>query len=279
MVQVDVFWAYGVGAGFALAAAHDVRDRRLTAVVLYCSAVFTPACVWLLWGFPEWETMQAGGRSLPAWLAAAFTAANTVQGVAGYLVARWLIGRGAVRWAALQFVAGYYAMFFVLVHGWDGTGYQRVLSTDRADFRRWGDRSFVAHVVHWAGSDVALTLYGVGTVLVVSMLVPLYRAYRDGLRSVGRPGPGPVELAVVVFGSLLLTLAAAVFTSLLIRLFTGFTGVVAGWSLGVAVAAPSLWLVVVRRGALASAVVRRLALPADRQDGRADAAARRSRSR
>src|SRR6266542_2776013 len=119
MVQVDVFWSYGIGASFALAAAHQLReadraaagepaatgilsDRHLTATLLYLSALFVPSGAWLLWGFPSWETMHAADSTLPAWLVALFVATNTTQGVLGYLVTKRLLLRGRPRLAYLQ---------------------------------------------------------------------------------------------------------------------------------------------------------------------------------
>src|SRR5512139_2840722 len=93
MVQVDVFWSYGLGAGFALAAAHQLKRRTesgmerqplpdsgepgglltdpyFAGAILFCAAIFGPSGAWLLWGFPNWETMQVGSHSMPAWLVA-----------------------------------------------------------------------------------------------------------------------------------------------------------------------------------------------------------------
>ena len=72
MVQVDVFWAYGIGASFATAATYRLAGRPgaprrrvlrwsdpyLMGTVLYCSVLFAPSGTWLLWGFPDWETMH-----------------------------------------------------------------------------------------------------------------------------------------------------------------------------------------------------------------------------
>ena len=65
MVEVDVFWAYGIGAGFAAAATHQIaRAERdavgpsgwprwftpyFTVTVLYCAMLFAPSGVYLLW--------------------------------------------------------------------------------------------------------------------------------------------------------------------------------------------------------------------------------------
>lgn len=69
MVEVDVFWAYGIGAGFAAAATHQIalsKDRLAGAgwqrffsspyafvTVLYCALLLAPSGAYLLWAFPD----------------------------------------------------------------------------------------------------------------------------------------------------------------------------------------------------------------------------------
>src|SRR2546423_3545357 len=184
MVQVDVFWAYAMGAGCGAAAAREparrlLDDRRLTATVLFLGCVFVPSGVWLLWRFTSWETMHAaaGPADLPGWLVAGFALTNVTQGILGYAVTRALWRRGHRYLAWLQMPFGYAAMFFVLAYGWDGTGYRRFLSPDGAD---WHGR---LDLPGFLGSDVALTLYGMAAVLVPLLLWVL--AAWGG----ARPGP------------------------------------------------------------------------------------------
>jgi hypothetical protein len=194
MVQVDVFWSYGLGATFAVASSRQLLARRRAAAadaarrrslpqvgtsvlsrwsdpyllrtLLFLAVVFVPSGVWLVWGFPSWETMHVGDMGMPAWLVTLFAFTNVTQGVLAYLVAEWLIARGRTYLAYLQIVAGYLGMFFILVHGWDGKGYQRFFSPTREDFLGWnGDWSA------WLTSDVALTLYGMGAVLLPVLLL------------------------------------------------------------------------------------------------------------
>lgn len=290
MVQVDVFWSYGLGAGFALAAAHQLQERArtlaparvrrrplppseqpgdvpadpyLAGAMLFCAAVFAPSGIWLLWGFPNWETMQVGSHAMPAWLVAAFAMTNTTQGVAGYLVTRKLIAVGHMRWAALQVLAGYFGMFFILVHGWDGNGYKRFFSVDKADYQSWATRSALSNAAQWATSDVALTLYGMGAVMIPLMLAMMHRHHRQGLRTAGVRGPAIGTALAVVLGTVFVgVLGMAIATSLLVHFWASITGSTAlGWVLGVIVAVPLLWLTGIRRGGLASVTVRWLALP------------------
>jgi hypothetical protein len=173
MVQVDVFWSYGIGAGLGLASAGHAADRDesrwsdpfLMKTLLFLALVFAPSGLYLLWAFPSWETMHAGTKDLPAWLVCLFGITNVTQGLLGYLVARRLMRAGRTYLAYLQTVAAYLAMFLVLVHGWDGKGYQRFFSPTHEDFVGWsGDWQL------WLTSPVALTLLAMGAVLVPLLL-------------------------------------------------------------------------------------------------------------
>ncbi len=274
MVQVDVFWSYGIGAGFATAAARQLAvrtgrpgttgrwsDPYLMATVLYCAVLFAPSGAWLLWGFPDWETMQAARdhASLPAWLVALFAATNVSQGVLGYWVARRLIASGRVYAAFLQAGIGYAGMFFILFHGWDGRGYQRFFSADRSTFATWPERpgagDAFSRAGEWLASPVALTLYGMGIVLVPVMLAVMAGWIRSGQRAAGAAAPSGAgrilgAVLVAVFG---VALGTAVAASVLVHLL--------GWWIGVPAAVALAALLVVRRGGAAHRAFEALGLP------------------
>jgi hypothetical protein len=223
MVQVDVFWSYAIGAGFAVAAHRQLAAKpraatflggltdepSFTQLALFLGLVFVPSGSWLLWGFTSWETMHAA-RDLPAWLVALFCATNVSQGVLGYAAARWFIVRGRPHAAFLQFVAGYFLMFLVLVHGWDGTGYQRFFSASPTELDGWTWST--AHA--WLGSEVALTLDGMGVVLL-----PIMFALMLGPLRAGTPQPrAATTLVLAILGTALVgCLGFAIATSLLMR--------------------------------------------------------------
>ncbi|WP_345651943.1 hypothetical protein [Streptomyces siamensis] len=262
MVQVDVFWSYGIGASFATAAAYRLANRPgsphhrvlrwsdpyLMGTVLYCSLLFAPSGVWLLWGFPDWETMQVarGHEVLPAWLVALFAATNVSQGLLGYWVAARLIAAGRVYAAFLQAGVGYLGMFFILVHGWDGRGYQRFFSADRKTFAAWpehpGFGQALTRVGDWLSSPVALTLYGMGAVLVPVMLKAIVSWLGSGRHEPGSgAAPGHVRIVLAVLSAVFgVALGSAVASSVLIHLL--------GWWLGVPAAVALIALAVVRRG-------------------------------
>jgi len=250
MVQVDVFWSYGIGAGFALAAANQLRSDRdtgpyLTATAIYAAAVFGPSGAWLLWQFTSWETMHTGTHdTVPGWLVALFTATNTTQAILGFLITRWLLDAGRFRLACLQAVGAYFAMFFILVHGWDGTGYQRFFSPTAADFGRWTAGDELQNVRTWLTSDVALTLYGMGVVLVPIMLGLCLRWHLAGVRAAGAAPTRRTVLrfaAIVLGGIFGLGLGGAIAASVLIHLLGWLAG-------GAAFALAALAVVAPRRG-------------------------------
>ena len=64
MVQVDVFWSYGLGSSFALAAGKQLAAERaakkglldspyFSKTLLFLSTLFAPSGAWLLWSFPS----------------------------------------------------------------------------------------------------------------------------------------------------------------------------------------------------------------------------------
>ena len=251
MVQVDVFWTYALGAGFAVAASDMLsKDRQekndpwyaspyFTATLLYLAVLFAPSGVCLLWAFPSWETMHVGDRNLPAWLVTLFAATNITQGVLGYWVARRLILAGKRYLAFLQIVFGYFMMFFILVHGWDGTGYQRFFSATKADVLNWK----LANLPSWFVSDVALTLYLFGIVLIPVLLWAMGTWIVKGAQQSKRAAdaqPGQVVRTVlqVIF---IASVGLAVAASLLVHLL--------GWVVGLLIFAGAAYFLALRRGA------------------------------
>jgi len=272
MVQVDVFWSYGIGSTFALAAARQLRARRpqqlkpavpedvhprwtdpyLMRTLLFLALVFVPSGVWLVWGYPSWETMHAGDRDMPAWLVTLFAATNVTQGLVGYFVTEWLLVRGRTYLAYLQVVAGYLGMFFILVHGWDGKGYQRFFSETRADFLAWDGQW-----TEWLTSGVATSLYGMGAVLAPVLLITVARwhvaGYRVELVAPGRRAPGGAAVAALSLATIFAgALPVAIGAHLMIAWLGGVVGVAAAVALAAGALSP--------RGPL-HVLHRRLALP------------------
>jgi len=242
MVQVDVFWSYGIGAGFAYAAQRQLKERPPTKEnggwlankyfnfnLLYLATIFAPSGLYLLWEFTNWETMQAGDKTMPAWLVTLFAITNVTQGMLGFWVTHKLIAASKRYAAFLQIFAGYFGMFFILVHGWDGKGYQRFFSQDRQEFLSWTPE----HILPWLMSPVAITLGSMGVILIPLMVGPMTRwmteAQRSALRNPREASSvrtySPLALAAImltlIFG---IVLGTAIVASLLIHQL--------GWALG-----------------------------------------------
>lgn len=244
MVQVDVCWSYGIGAGLGLASAHRARAKETIAAavttnegfhtLLFLALVFAPSGFVLLWSFPSWETMHVGTHAMPGWLVALFGITNITQGLLGFVAARFLAARGHAYAAYLQWVGGYFGMFFILVHGWDGTGYQRFFSPTRADLDGWT----WATARTWLTSDVAITLALMGVVLV-PWLVGLSAAWlREGH---GAKGGRAIRLSIL--GLLLLAVPALAITlSVSIRQLGALPGT-AAWL-------AAAWLIAFRKNGL-----------------------------
>lgn len=184
MVQVDVFWSFGIGASFAAAAApRRTAERKanpemrwhespwFSKTLLFLSCAFAPAGVWLLWSHTSWETMHVA-QDLPGWLVALFALTNVTQGILGFWLADRLIAKGQDYRAWLASVAGFFGMYFMLIHGWDGTGYKRLLSSDRATFQSWTPDD----IWTFLGSDTAVTL-GILGLIVTPWLVWVYTTW------------------------------------------------------------------------------------------------------
>lgn len=230
MVQVDVFWSYGIGAGFAFAAKKQLQafvpkkehggwfaNPYFTKNVLYLATIFAPSGLYLVWQHTNWETMQAGDKSMPGWLVALFAITNVTQGMLGFWLTYKLIQARRDFLAFLQPFLGYFGMFIILVHGWDGRGYERFFSENREVFATWTP----AHVTTWLTSEVALTLGAMGCVLIPVMMTWLLEWTREGARIAGMPRvsqPSALEFVTLaltaVFG---VALGSAVVASLLMH--------------------------------------------------------------
>ncbi len=258
MVQVDIFWSFALGAGFATAASRQIKTEDkpfegpyFVKTLLFLSIFFVPSGTTLLWGFPEWETMQVGTyHTIPAWLVALFSATNMTQGIIGYWLAFKFIRADNAYGAQLIVLLGYFCMFFILVHGWDGTGYQRFFY----DCRGWGtDLSKPwtpgdIMVFKWLVSPVAFTLYAMGFIMLPLLFHWISKWIKEGyqLGKVNSSKAMETSRGNIINGILRLifihTLGGAIMASLLIR----FLGLPVG-SIAFALAA---YFVLLRKGGL-----------------------------
>jgi hypothetical protein len=270
MVQVDIFWSYGIGATFAVAASRQLRALErapqkdvpepkrgpfdapyFLKTVLFLALLFAPSGLYLVWAFPSWETMHVGDKDMPAWLVTLFAITNVTQGILGYWVAYRLIIKDRFYAAYLTIVAAYFAMFFILVHGWDGTGYQRFFSATRDDFLHWGAKPWSA----WLTSDVAIALMVMGVFLLPVMFRWISSWIREGYaledRSKNLVAPNRHLITALFLASVLgAGLGSAILASVLIHQL--------GLVLGVLVFAASTYAIAVHRKSVCALLYRRM---------------------
>lgn len=267
MVQVDVFWAYGLGAGFAMAASRQIKKIQSSTDgtnpaslkdaktknpaekipfwkttyflinVLFLSLVFGPSGLYLVWQFTNWETMQALDKSMPGWLVTLFGFTNVSQGILAFWVVWKLLEKSKAFLGFLHVMLGYFGMFFILVHGWDGEGYKRFFSATREEYlTNWTWNTALS----WLTSDVAITLYVMGIVMIPIMISIMSSWLEEGLELQGvslgqevKEGKGsPVQRILFFLGSVFIgALGLAIVCSLLIHALGWIFGTVL--SLGV----------------------------------------------
>lgn len=228
MVEVDVFWAYGIGAACATAAGEPLARAReplstphFTRTLLLLSLVWAPTGLLLLLRHPSWETMQVADSfaELPHWLVLGFGLTNITQGILGFWVAARLLAAGRIYAAHLNWMLGYFGMFFILLYGWDGLGHDRFLY-DRDMFGgvAWTPGAGLQPDagVHFLHSSVARTLYLDGAYLLPFLLGTIGRWQRSEATRTRGParsvlGWAGVHLAMI-FGCALTAAALSAIT-------------------------------------------------------------------
>jgi hypothetical protein len=228
MVQVDVFWGYAWGASLAaiagdrlVAAEKPLETKYFTAALIFLSLFWAPTGLLLLLRHPSWETMQVAQdlSSLSEWLILGFGVTNITQGILGFLAGRFLLMRGAVFAAHLNWIAGYLGMFFILLYGWDGLGYDRFLY-DRdllAGSPAWTPGVGTAigvlpALLRFLGSTVANTLYIDGL-----WLLPPFFMFAIPWRNEHRPTSSGAVIRSYFAGVFVVGFATAAFTALCVR--------------------------------------------------------------
>ncbi|MBF0449324.1 MAG: hypothetical protein HQK75_01335 [Candidatus Magnetomorum sp.] len=238
MVQVDVFWSYALGASFASAASRQLKQENkpfqndyFTYTLLYLSCIFAPSGIYLLWQFPHWETMQVATchGDLPAWLVTLFSITNITQGILGFWVSYKCIQAGKYYWAHLQWCLGYFCMFFVLLHGWDGLGWQRFLYDPTVlNNQLWEHGKHMGFSFAW--SNVAMTLYVMGLFVIPFMIIPMGKWIIEGAQNAPEVNASDIPDSILSIGrtflilTLGITLGASGITAIVIYLFRLITG-------------------------------------------------------
>lgn len=293
MVEVDVFWAYGFGASLALGAgrqlakkARPFESRYFVWTVLFLALCWAPTGMLLLIRHPSWETMQAADSlaSMNEFLILGFGLTNITQGILGFWVGVLLLRQNRIYLANLNWMLGYFGMFFILVYGWDGLGFDRFFY-DRdmvAGSPVWMPgvsgattlAGFFPAVLKFLASGVAFTLYLDGVYLLPPFAVLMYLWYTEGLRSEGyaiqpdRFSFGLRMLRQYLLAVFVIALGAAIFSAVVVNYVGAALGVgnhvarglgqipantamhVLSYVIGLPLALSLLWFTVLKPGAL-----------------------------
>ncbi|MBT2504868.1 hypothetical protein J7I98_02945 [Streptomyces sp. ISL-98] len=247
-IQAALFWAYAIGATFALSAGRQLQwwersvqgegvrtrsraaDPYLALTLLFAAVLMVPSGLFLLWQNPSWATMHVahGHDGLWAGFVLFYAGGIVVATLLGFLVARVFVLVGAGYWAYLQAVGGYFLLFGTLIHGWDGNGYRRLLTTSASAYADWPRESVVNNVLDFLTSGTFLALLVLGAAVIGTMLLTEIGWLVEGWRLPGadedRKVPRVVAVAVAAAGVYGLPFAGALAASLLVR--------VMGWTVG-----------------------------------------------
>lgn len=247
-IQAALFWAYAIGATFALAAGRQLqvwerinagegprtRSRAanpyLALTLLFAAVLLVPTGLFLLWQNPSWATMHVADGHDGVWAGFVLFYAGgiPVAAVLGFLAAQALVLVGAGYWAYLQCVGGYFLLFGTLVHGWDGRGYERFLSPGARDFATWRQDGVVNNILDFLTSGTFLALLLFGGAVIGTMVLTEIGWLMEGWSLPGadedRKVPRIVGVAIAAAGVYGLPLFGALTASALVRLAGAWIG-------------------------------------------------------
>ncbi|MBN2080504.1 MAG: hypothetical protein JW838_16155 [Spirochaetes bacterium] len=211
MVQVDIVWAYAFGATFAAASARQLgkeekpfNSKWFTFVLLFLAIFFAPSGVYLLWEFPQWETMQVATAhgDIPSWLVAVFGVTNITQGILGYWTT-WRLARKGRYWGAhANWMVAWIIFWFILACGWDGTGYQRFLYDASAMGGELWEPGRMMGLEFFYRSNVWWTLVVMAAFFAPMLVRGMVKGIREGAAmDPSITPPGTVKILALFFGA------------------------------------------------------------------------------
>jgi hypothetical protein len=296
MVQVDVFWAYGFGASLAVAAGPQLaklqspfESKYFVWTILFLALIWAPTGMLLLLRHPSWETMQAAMdlQSINEFVILGFGITNITQGILGFWVGYKLLQKSKFYLANLNWMIGYFGMFFILVYGWDGLGYDRffydrdMLEGSPAWTPGAGTGGTLVGTAiaawHFITSSVAMTLYLDGLYLLPPFALLMFLWHRDSLAQRGRSvtfwGDGPILLLSYLVAVFVVSLGAAIFSAVVVNYIGALIGVgdhiarglgeipantpehVGSYLIGLPIALAILWFTVLQPGGLVNRIL------------------------
>ncbi len=262
MVQVDVVWAYAFGATFAAASARQLEkeekpfnNKCYAFLLLFLAVFFAPSGLYLLWEFPQWETMQVATSKgdIPAWLVVIFGVTNITQGILGYWTT-WKLARRRKYYAAhVNWMVAWIIFWFILACGWDGTGYQRFLYDASVHGgalwepgKHMGFSFFYASRVWW-------TLVVMAVFFAPMLIMGMIQGVRGGAAvdpSIEGNLPGPVKILILFFSAQwIVCLGLAIIAAVVVINLGGlFGGIGWGYLAGLPLCLIVYWFLLFRRG-------------------------------
>lgn len=272
MVQVDVVWSYAFGATFAAAASKQLEkeekpfnNKWYVFVLLFLSIFFAPSGIYLLWQFPQWETMQVATcrEDIPAWLVTIFAVTNITQGIVGYWTG-WKLSRKKLFYAAhANWMVAWIIFWFILACGWDGTGYQRFLYDASVHGGALWQRGTHMGLEFFYRSNVWWTLVVMGLFFAPMLVHGMIRGVREGVMvdsSLKDKLPGAITILAVFFSLqwvVCLGLAILV-TVIVIKLGDIFGHIGWGYLAGLPLCAIVYYLLLFRKGMVMDALAKKI---------------------
>jgi hypothetical protein len=263
MVQVDVVWAYAFGAGFAACAARQLEkeekpfnNKWYTFTLLFLSILFAPSGLYLLWQFVQWETMQVATTftDLPAWLVCGFAVTNITQGIVGFYITYLFIKKKNYYAAHANWMWAWILFWFILVCGWDCTGYQRFLyDASVHNGELWAPGKLMGVTFFWK-SNVWWTLVVMALFFAPMLVYAVVNFIPEGAKNDPalsiHERPSPALLLIVSFGvQWVVCLGLAILAALMVMGLRDITGSnLLGYLIGVPVFIALAQLLLFRRG-------------------------------
>ncbi len=137
MLQPDLFLSYGLSSALTLAAGKKLLEREegpwknkyFIITILWLAILFVPQVLYLLWKFPAWESMFVVKElsDIPGWFVVLYSIVVIICGALGFHITYIFLKKQNVIGAFAQVVWSGALGLFIIIFGWDGTGYKRLL--------------------------------------------------------------------------------------------------------------------------------------------------------
>jgi len=136
MLQPDLLFAYGLCSGLALSAGKKLKEEKSLWInqyyllaLLWLVVFFLGQIFYLLFKFPGWESMFVFKdlTQVPSWFLSLYTLAVVILGSLGFYFTGILLKRNQIALALAQPLWSLGIALIIIIIGWDGTGYKRLL--------------------------------------------------------------------------------------------------------------------------------------------------------